>query len=174
MNLIFLLLLEASAPRAAPSSLSCPSANLRSRDCHLQLGSLEIDLLDQTIAWTDGTWHRVDPMPLVGEGVEWEKIKLENAAGTTLLQAWIWDKASGETKIQSLHWYVLQFANHDVKTLWQGVVDKRHPETPGDDNPGKTKTVYLKDKTEVHGFRVVKTGRIEWWLGGERHQVTLD
>src|SRR5665213_1187956 len=75
--------------------LTCTGKELARQDCHLVSGDYNIRLLPKTIAWSDGTWHTVDEMPLKGEARAWEKVQFQFLGGWPILQLWLWDKGTG-------------------------------------------------------------------------------
>jgi hypothetical protein len=96
-------------------------------------------------------------MPLKGD---WEKMHFEKMAGRPILQMWIWDQGSGETKVQSLHWYVAEVAKSKMQILAEGIVRRRHlrSEKPGD---------FIYDGFEKHELKANKQGKLEWRLGSQ-------
>ena len=149
----------ALAPR---SKLACAARELKSQDCHLYAGSYDLRLLKTTLAWNDGTWHTVDPLPLAGDGVEWDKVEFGLMAGRPILQLWIWDKGVGESKVQSLHWFTADAEKRKLTLLAEGVVRKRTPR-------GEKETP-LYDRADPHGVRL-KGKRLEWWLGSKAKEI---
>lgn len=173
---------------ARAAKVACNSKELKGRDCRLSSGSYSLRLLDKTIAWNDGTWHTVDPMPLSGEGVEWEKASFSLMGGKPIVQLWIWDKGVGETQVQSLHWFVADAEKRKFTVLAQGVVRKRQLKQPlvteeegagGAGAPVAKKGTfpkkppgpkYLYDAMEPHSLKVVKSG-LEWTLGRDKKLI---
>lgn len=145
--------------------LNCSARELARQDCHLISDAYDFRLLAKTIAWTDGTWHTVDPMPLAGEALEWERIGFRRIGGRPILQIWLWDKGVGESKVQSLHWYVAEAQPRKVAVLAESVVRKRHSEDM--DGEGK-KAKYLYDGWEPHAVRSGPDGALEWRSGGQK------
>lgn len=151
-----LLIFFSSFTFATPNvKLTCTARELKAQDCHLFSGNYDLRLLKTTLAWNDGTWHTVDPLPLAGEGVEWEKAEFEFLGGRPIIQIWAWDKGVGESRVQSLHWFTADAEKRTLTLLAEGVVRKRTP------REGKTP---LYDQMESHGIKVVKDG-LEWRLG---------
>lgn len=172
---MLMLLLTALIAHAAPK-LSCNAKELQRRDCRLIQANYNLRLLDKTVAWNDGTWHTVEPMPLSGEGVSWEKINFEIMNGQPVLQMWLWDKGVGEAQVQSLHWFVADAERRKFTILAQGVVRKRRlkePLTGAEANGAPAaaaakKPKYLFDAWETHGLKKLKNGTLEWTLGREK------
>ena len=141
------------------------------------MGELHLDLLDKTIAWTDGTWRSVDPMPLSGEGIEWEKIIFTRLNAQIFLQMWIWDKGVGEMQVQSLRWFVSHLQSRKFHTLAEGVVRKRHLEQPLVAASGTAplpKPKYLNDTQEKHEFRPLKGNQFAWVLGTQSKTILVE
>ena len=136
-----------------PEKSGCTPGELRAKDCRLRLGEYKIDLLEQTLAWNDGMWHAVNPMPVTGEGVTWENVKFERAGKRVLLQLWLWDKAVGEAQVQSLRWYVMSLGDRKLSTLADGVVRKRHAETQLSEAKPTKEQKFLYDAPEKHGLK---------------------
>ena len=157
--LAFLLCFPEFGHAAGPKpKLACDARELNGQDCHLHSGSYDLRLLKTTLAWNDGTWHTVDPLPLAGDGIEWEKAEFAIMNGRPILQLWIWDKGVGESKVQSLHWFTADAEKRKLTLLAEGVVRKRTPR-------GEKETP-LYDHADPHGVRV-KGKVLEWWLNGK-------
>ena len=150
-------------------------------DCRLTSGLYELRLLPKTVAWTDGTWHTVDRMPLKGDAAAWEKVEFKFLGGWPILQLWLWEKTQTETQIESLHWFVTDAENRKFTIITDGVVRKRRLElaepvtevTPGpSQKAAKPKKVpppkYLYDAWEPHSLKAVKDGSLEWQLSTEK------
>ncbi|MBX3021041.1 MAG: hypothetical protein KF799_05135 [Bdellovibrionales bacterium] len=164
--------------KPAKAKTTCNAKELKGFDCRLMQGEYNLRLLDSTIAWKNSSHHTVDPMPLVGEGVEWEKIRFEIMGHRPVLQMWLWDKPVGQ--VQSLRWYVADTQNRKMAVLAQGVVRKRSlkedlPAGEGEAAPvagGKpkppAKPKYIYDAFEPHSVRLLKDDRLEWTLGRDK------
>lgn len=162
----------------------CRSKEVQARDCELRSRPYVFRLLVESISWNDSTWHKVDPIPLKGEGTSWEKVTLSMIKGRPVLQLWIWDKPVGETQVQSLNWYIVGIAKEkqELKVLDSGVVRKRRQKTQQASAEGApTPTAapasvkapeYLYDGWETHGLKISKDGHIEMTLG--RHKKNLE
>ena len=142
---------------SAPAKLKCTRRELKAKDCHLQQPPYNVDLLEATVAWPDGTWRTVEGMPLKGEGVEWERVSFELHKGWPILQMRIWDKGVGEANVQSLHWFVLDLSDRRLKTLAEGVVRKRR--------------ATLLEKPEDAGMKWLSGDRFEWHVGRQRKVI---
>lgn len=185
MRRVLVLLFICNASMAAGSKTTCTKRELKALDCRLYTGAYNLRLLEKTVAWDDGTWHTVDPIPLVGEGVEWEKIQFEMLAQHPILQMWIWDKGVGESGVQSLHWYVADAEKRKLTVLAEGVVRKRHLKAVIDAAPAAVATAkgkppspppappphYLYDAMEPHSLKTGKGGQLQWTLGGVSHGI---
>jgi hypothetical protein len=180
----FVLVLAASLPLEAATAAKalhrskrnaakthCLARELKQKDCWLKLGKYDLRLLDQTIAWNDGTWHTVDPMPFSGDGVAWEKISFARLGRHPVLQLYLWDKGVGEERVQSLHWIVAETENRQMKVLAEGIVRKRHQEAvpPAEDGkpPPKPGRI-LYDPWVPHSLRAVRAGELEWRVGAKK------
>lgn len=158
----------------------CTARELRGQDCRVYSGTYHIRLLAETIARDDGTWHTVDPMPLKGEGVEWEKVTFTIEQGQPILQLWLWDKGVGEAQVQALRWHVADARQGALKILAEGVVRRRRlkvpEEIPVDPNVPvannrpveKKKPVFLYDGWEKHSLKALKNGTFDWELGSQK------
>lgn len=183
MRIALLILLILSFPSFAKkvskvsAKSSCTLRELRGQDCRVHSGTYKIRLLAETIARDDGTWHTVDPMPLKGEGIAWEKVMFTMEHERPILQLWLWDKGVGEAQVQALRWFVADARHGSLKMLAEGVVRRRRlnvpEEIPVDPNVPvakdkvveKNKPVYLYDDLEKHSLKTLKNGTIEWELG---------
>lgn len=154
---------------AAPSvKTRCTAKELSGQDCWLRAGGYNLRLLEGTIAWNNGVRHFVDPTPLRGEGVSWERVRFELFKSRPVLQLWFWDQGEGEAKVQSLHWYVLETGSRRLDVLAEGVVRKRHRETPAQPVAEGAKPApvrYIHDPWEAHSLKLLKNGDLEWHLG---------
>jgi hypothetical protein len=156
--------------------LNCTDQELVRQDCHLVAGLYDIRLLPKTVAWSDGTWHTVDPMPLAGEAVEWERAGFRMLAGRPILQVWLWEKGFSETQVQSLHWFVADAEKRRLTILQAGIVRKRRPEempvAPASDKKASVakdvKKKYLYDGWEPHYVKGLPNGSLEWQLAGQK------
>ncbi len=158
--------------------LNCTDKELARQDCHLVAGAYDIRLLPKTVAWSDGTWHTVDPMPLAGEAVEWERAGFRILAGRPILQIWLWEKGFSETQVQSLRWFVTDAEKRKLTILQEGIVRRRRPEempAPSELAAGKkanltkvAKRKYLYDGWEPHYVKGLPGGSLEWQLSGEK------
>jgi hypothetical protein len=170
-DMLVTLLLSLLLPHTAMAAnkLSCTAREIQRRDCKLNYVSYEIRLLPDTVVRDDGTWHTVDPMPLAGEGVDWEKIRVDVYQGWPVLQFWLWDKGTGEAQVQQLHWYVVDGQKANLKTLAENIVRRRRIRPPeGEIDPEelkKTKPVFIYDGMEKHDLKVLKNGNLELSLG---------
>jgi hypothetical protein len=158
----------------AAGKSACTARELRGRDCRLAAGTYKIRLLSDTIARDDGTWHVVDPMPLKGDGVAWEKITFENQHGRPVLQMWLWDPGKGEAQVQSLHWFVADARPTALKIVADGVVRRRRMKPPPEEGDAKKKPEFLYDGWEKHGLKILKDGKFEWQLGQEKKILDPD
>lgn len=165
--LAFAAALALAAPKANKDT--CAKREIERRDCRLNAGTYNLRLTSETIARDDGTWHTVDPMPLKGEGVTWEKGVFEIHHGWPILQLWIWDTGSGEAKVQQLHWYVADAQKGELKILKEGIVRRRRmkPADPEDEAAKKAKPEFIYDKWEKHSLKPRKDGKLEWNLNSE-------
>ena len=184
--IVFPLLTNA---RANPEKLNCTAKEIARQDCRLMSGSYNIRLLAKTVAWNDGTWHTVDPMPLNGEAVAWERAHFQFMNGWPILQLWLWEKGTSETQVQSLRWYVADAEKRKFTILSEGVVRRRRTEgvEPPPEEPvvipvkGAKKApapvkkvvvnrgpVYIYDAWEPHGLKILKNGNLEWWISAQR------
>lgn len=141
---------------------TCTSRELQRKDCRLHSGLYNLRLLDKTVAWTDGTWRTVDPLPLVGAQIEWEKAQFHFLGGRPILQLWIWDQGTGEAQVGSLHWYIADAERRRLTILAEGVVRKRRRKS----DVGEP-TRYLLDGLVSHGLKARRGGGLEWRLGSE-------
>lgn len=157
MLLVFLSVL--SAFTAHPTKSACTAKELARQDCRLTFDTYNLRLLKKTVAWSDGTWHSVDDLPLTGEGVVWEKAQFEFINGWPILQLWIWDAGQGESQVQSLHWYVADAEKQKFTLLAEGVVRKRRLSE-------EKKLIF--DAMEPHALKPLKTGALEWTLRKEK------
>jgi hypothetical protein len=152
--------------------MTCSHQEITRQDCTLKAGDDKLRLLPETVVWNNGIWHAVDTMPLRGEGTQWEKMRFDSFRGWPVLQLWIWGKISGEARIQSLNWYVMDWSGQKARILASGVVRKRRlkPAGAGHDQAPTVPvpSAYIYDDWEVHGLKVQKEGRIEWTLGREK------
>lgn len=171
--------------KSSGAAVTCARKDLRRRDCRLTRGAYTLRLLEKTVVWNDGKAHAVDPLPLVGAGVEWERVRFEMLGGRPILQLWFWDEGSKETaEVQSLHWYVSEFVGEKLNVLAEGVVRKRRQLTsiaeaaPAAAGAKTSKPIakgpkFIMDKSEErHGVRAVKGDVLEWRLGGETRRLT--
>lgn len=169
------------AKKADPrDKLDCTAKELAIQDCHLKASNYDIRILPKTVAWHDGTWHTVDPMPLGGEAIEWERIGFRFLGKRPILQLWLWDKGAGETQVQSLHWYTTDAEKRKLTLLSEGVVRKRRREAVAEvapdpnavkkfekaTNPPPPKYIY--DGWEPHYVRALPNGDLEWQLAGQK------
>ena len=151
MKWIVIVLIFYSGISSALSDRSrCLVKDLTRQDCRLQIGKFKAQLSNKTVAWNDGVWQGVDAIPLSGEGLTWEKALLREMDGRWVLQMWIWDSGVGETKVQSLHWLVFDFAEQKMRLQLQRVVRRRHGA--------------ILDPMERHGLkpRLNKNKKVEW------------
>jgi hypothetical protein len=179
---ILIFYFPAFAKKSAKASAKsiCTARELIGQDCRVYSGSYQIRLLTDTIARDDGTWHTVDPMPLKGDGVTWEKVSFVIEHGQPVLQLWLWDKGIGETQVQALRWYVADARQGALKILSDGVVRRRRlkvlEENPADPNvpvanvkpEEKKKLSFLYDGWEKHSVKVLKNRTLEWELGSHK------
>lgn len=187
MGLILtLFVLSSSVCAAGKEKLTCTAKELARFDCRLTSANYNIRILPQTIAWSDGTWHTVDPMPLKGEAVGWEKIEFKFLNGWPILQLWLWEKGFSETEVQSLHWYVADAEKRKFTILSEGVVRKRRlqpaePPAPPAEGGAAAKKIaakpppkakFLYDAWEPHALKALKDGSLEWTLGSQKKIVS--
>ena len=138
----------------------CSARELGRQDCRLVSNKFNIRLLAKSIAWSDGTWHLVEEMPLKGEAVAWEKMTFAQMGSWPILQLWLWDKGEGDLKVQSLHWYVYSNRERKLILLNQGIVRRRRPEA----DPHK----FLYDGWESHSLTLLKNGQLQWQLSDQK------
>lgn len=161
LSLVFATVLWA-APKP---KTTCTTKELARRDCVLRARDYTLRLLEKTIAWTDGTWHTVDPLPLIGDGVVWEKITFGFLNEHPIVQLWMWDKGPEKQTlpVQSLHWFVADAEKRKFTVLASSVVRRRHRK----ETDPKAPPQYLYDAMEPHGLTAVKGGHLEWKSGRE-------
>jgi hypothetical protein len=155
MRWIVLLLLITLNAHAADKKV-CTARELRRQDCRLKIGARDMRLLLESVAREDGVWHTVDQMPLKGD---WEKMTFDILDGRPILQMWIWDQGSGESQVQSLHWYVTEADRGKLGLLSEGVVRRRRVKAK------EPKVEYLYDAWEKHALKARKGGGLDWQLG---------
>lgn len=174
------VVLIAALAWSAPTKLKCTHRELKAKDCHLQSPPFQVNLLEATVSWNDGTWRTVEGMPLKGEGVEWELVGFELHDGWPILQMRIWDRGVGESNVQSLHWFVLDLSDRHLKTLAEGVVRKRHTPPPAGEDAAvnadvKTKKTNLPktllERPEDAGMKWLGKDRFEWHVGRQRKVI---
>lgn len=167
--LTFLMLFQFDFAAASTDKTSCHSRELKRQDCRLSLGAFRLRLLPDTIARDDGTWHTVDPMPLRGEGVAWERTSLDPMGGKKILQLWIWDKGIGETVVQSLRWYVLDVTQGEMKILSEEVVRRRRPKVvTAEEGKPAAEVQYIYDAMEKHGLKALPDNSFERMIGNKK------
>lgn len=160
MKWLFAFLIFKSAVSFALSDRSrCLSKDLARQDCRLQQGKFKAQLSNKTVAWNNGIWQGVDELSLNGEGLTWEKAFLREIDGRLVLQMWIWDAGAGETKVQSLHWLVFDFAENKMRPQLKRVVRRRHVKTTD-----QGKVSYILDPMERHSLKTKlnKYKKVEW------------
>lgn len=154
-------------PVVAPKSKQfCTDRDLKRQDCNLNFANYSLRLLTKSIASGDGIWQTVTPMPLSGESTGWEKVHFSVIGDWPILQLWLWDKNVSETRVESLHWYVIPLKPHEMKVLQEGIVRQRRLKTAETDAPGPP--VYLYDAWESHALKLGSHGNLEWQLGTEK------
>jgi hypothetical protein len=185
-SLVMALLFSLALLAAPKDKLACTAKELARFDCRLTSGNYNIRLLPKTIAWNDGTWNTVDPMPLKGESVMWEKIQFQFINGWPILQLWLWEKGFSETEVQSLHWYVADAERRKFTVLAEGIVRKRRmepvdppPEVKKGDPKAKKVAVkpppqpkYLYDGWETFNLKPLKGGSLEWRLNDQKKIIS--
>lgn len=151
---------------APPAKTSCTRKELARRDCVLRGRDYTLRLLEKTIAWNDGTWHTVDPLPLVGDGVVWEKVTFDFLNGHPIVQMWMWDTGVEKQAlpVQSLHWFVADAEKRAFTVLASSIVRKRHRK----ETDPKAPPQYLYDAMEPHALRAGKGAHLEWSAGREK------
>lgn len=149
-----------NAKSNAKAKTTCNAKEIQRQDCRLTVDTYNLRLLKDTVAWSDGTWHTVDDLPLKGDGTEWEKIRFEFLNGWPILQLWIWDAGAGENKVQSLNWYVADAEQRKFTVVATGVVRKRRPH--------KDAKKFSYDAMEPHALKPLKDGTLEWTLKQEK------
>jgi hypothetical protein len=145
---------------AASLKPACSARELARQDCRLEVGKFNLRLLTKSIAWSNGTWHLVDELPLKGEASAWEKASFALMGRWPILQLWLWDKGEGEVQVQSLHWYVFSARERKLTLLNQGVVRRRRPEAD------RHKFIY--DSWETHSLTLLKNGQLQWQLSDQK------
>lgn len=150
---------------------TCTAKDLARRDCRLILGTVNVRLLPQSVAWYDGTWHTVEEMPLKDQQSDWEKVDLHTLGGRLILQMWIWDKGVETSKVQSQHWLVTELQNRKFKILADGTVRKRRPKAQ-DGLKAAEPVKFLYDSVIEHSLKPAKNGDLEWTLGIDKKTLT--
>jgi hypothetical protein len=158
--------------------LECTAKDLKAQDCRLWTQGYTVQLLHGAVVWNDGTWHTVDPLPLKEQKVEWERVRFQFFGTHPILQFWFWGDGLGETKVQSLHWFVADAEKRKFTILSEGVVRKRRleplePETFDKPRDKNQKPKFLYDPLEKHGLRSVAKNGIEWQLGDEKKLLSF-
>lgn len=173
MKLLLVLAMFYPLTWAKANKSFCSSKELQRKDCRLVAAPFNLRLLDSTVAHDNGTWRMVDPLPLHGEGVQWEKIRFEFLAQRPILQLWLWDAGEGAAAVQSLHWIVADFNDRKMTVLDRGVVRKRRvKKVPADEAEVKPlKQPYIYDAWETHELKVLKNGELEWTLGRDKKNL---
>lgn len=159
------------------SKATCSNRELQRQDCKLEAGKFKLSLLSEAVTWSDGTWHSVEPLPLKGEGLKWEKVRFEILAGWPILQLWIWDKVEGETRVQSLRWYVQALGDRKIDLLQSGVVRRRRQkavDSPTDPKVPPPDPEFIYDAWEIHHLKALKPGRLEFQLGRSKKILERD
>lgn len=177
LALLFTLLFPHAlfAAKKTADKPTCTKREIERQDCRLKVGNYSVRLLAETIARDDGTWRTVDQMPLKGEGVSWEKVRMDIFKGWPVLQLWIWDKGEGEAQVQNLRWFVTDIRKGDLKILNEGVVRRRRQKPIGPEGepvskePKKPK--YIVDGWEKHGLSARKDGNLDWYLRDQKKVI---
>lgn len=163
MQWFLLLALAFQLNAKSADKKTCSARELRRFDCRLVIGARALRLLPETVAREDGVWHTVDQMPLKGD---WEKFRFEIMDGRPILQMWIWDSGSGESQVQSLHWYVTEVGQAKMEILADGVVRRRRVRAK------EPKTDFIYDGWEKHELKARKGGGLDWRLGTQSKLIS--
>jgi len=162
----FLLSALTAAATSGENSVVCRPRELARQDCRLQIAPYNIRLLAETVAWHDGTWYTVDPIPL--KNASWEKIQFSRLGGRPVLQFWLWD--AGTDGVQALHWYVADAEKRKFQVLAEGIVRRRRARHKPDEKP-TDKITFIYDAIEKHSLKAGANGRLIWQLGSQRREL---
>jgi hypothetical protein len=159
--ILFLLPLAMAAPfkHAVRNHTQCTHKEIERKDCLLRVGTLQLQVSQKKLTWNDGTWTSIVDAPMTEDANVWDKMKLENKtlAKRTIFQAWIWDAALGENKVESLHWIVGELKERQYVPYLDEIVRKRRvkPTTP---------VTYSYDPLIPHQIKTVKK-ELTWVVG---------
>lgn len=164
----WILFLAAFAVAAPPSKLDCAKKELARKDCLLKAAPLEVQVSSKKIIWKDGTWTAIADVPMPEDDFIWERVNFQKFGQRPVLQMWIWDRAAGENKLQSLHWIVGEFKERQFEPLVDQVVRKRRVKATEPVSYSFDPWVKHKLIFEKKGLRWI-AGRNSGWLGKDKN-----
>lgn len=133
--------------------IECAVQDLRQKDCLLRLKNLKVRLSAQKILIDNGTWKTLRDLPLVGEGTEWQRVRLMELHRRPLIDLLIWEAPAGPLQFQKLQWFVFEIREAAAELKLKRAVKAR---SAGD--------VKVEDQPPKFGLKsITPAPSIEWY-----------
>lgn len=155
-------------PSRRDSKAACTPRELKRKDCKLTAKKLKVGLFQDKWRFDDGKWLANQNLPVVGDGVQWQKVTLRQLGTRYVVEMWVWSEPQGETKVQDLNWIVMEVGNFSKAVGVQQVVQRRRllpPRQVASTSKGQAR--YQLDPLEPHGL-VLSQGKILWRAGRDK------
>lgn len=185
LSLITLVFMIATATREIEATLSvkmekngrrpadknkCNKRELSLRDCELVVGKTKLNLLKERWRFEDGLWLAVNDLPVKGDTIQWDQIRLDQYAERRILQLWLWSRSEGEAEVQTLNWYVIELGEQESPVRVHEVVQRRRLGARVTDStriPATKAAIYIYDPRDKTNLKPAKEKLM--WSAGRRH-----
>lgn len=157
-----------SAKRKSPTKTRtldlCSKKDLDLKSCHLKMGSYQVRLSRDKVTVNDGTWKAVHDLPLVEEGVVWEKVGLRKLGSRWIVEIEFWSSPLGDAGIQDLKWFLFELNGSQWEKKVEEVIQKRRRRLQADGSMG-SKKLYQMDRKAAYTLRLGPADKLNWMVG---------
>ncbi|MCB0407535.1 MAG: hypothetical protein KDD34_04970 [Bdellovibrionales bacterium] len=165
--LLFILFFSLGVQAKSTSVSQCSKNELQRKDCLLHMNNSSYRFNHNHLSIVTKTWKAVHDLPLSGESLDWESVRVFDLMGRRFYEFKIWGDFETEAKIQSLHWFLVELEGTKATLKLDKIIQKRRPILNGE---GTVTDRYLKDKQEKHQV-VAKNKKIIWLMGSDKGEL---
>lgn len=150
-----------SALGSNSSSLaSCKKKELDNKNCDLKLNPYQLHFTEKRVTIEREFLKRVQDLPLLTDGLVWKKISLSAYGTRWIVEFELLTPASGEIRLQDLHWIVMELKMDRGLVLLDEIIQKQRSH---EDTQQKKQT----ENRLKTGLKVDKNNKIRWWAGAK-------
>ena len=140
--------------------MECNSRSLATQNCHIQWSDHKVHIRGDKVNSFNGVHRSIVDLPVAGEKVEWQRIRLRRMSGQLYLEAEIWGAPDESTNVSALNWVIYKFNKVNPVLKLNKKIQRRKPKSAE-----KAKTSFeLMDKPIKYKL-FVKSKKVYWKHG---------